>query len=716
MGKGTGAAVEEPERRAAKRQRLDAERRRLPAWSAREKLVELVRENQVLIVIGETGSGKTTQIPRFLYDAGLAKGGLVACTQPRRVAAVTVAQRVAEEMGTELGAGKVGYSIRFDDRTSPNTRIKYLTDGMLLREALVDPRLSRYKVVVLDEAHERTVATDVLFGLLKEVCRQRRDDFRLVVMSATLDAAAFTRYFEGAKAAYVQGRQFPVEVMYTAAPQDSYLDAAIAAALQVHCDEGPGDILVFLTGQDEIESCARLIAERAAALPPPEAADGAAEAAAGDEGEGGEGGEDGIGASRPRELLVLPIYAALPPEQQLRVFQPAPPGTRKVILATNIAETSITIAGVRYVVDTGFVKSRSYSPRLGADCLQVGPISQAQARQRSGRAGREAPGKAFRLYTEASFRQLPPTTLPEIQRTNLASTVLQLKALGIQDVLGFEFMDPPPRAALLRSLELLLALGALDSRGDLTQPTGVQLARLPVEPMYGKVLLASGQMGCSEEALAVVAMVSTDVVFHQPRDKREEAAEAHARFRSAEGDHPTLLAVFRAYSGVTRKGGERASWCRSHFINPRAMRKALDIHTQLREHMQALGIPLRSCGEDSLPLRRALVAGLFPHAAKRQLDGSYKVIATGQAVAIHPSSVLAGKKPECIVFNELVRTTKQYARDATVVEASWLPELAPAYFARQHANAGQQQPPQQQNGLQQNGLQRQQPQRQNGRL
>ncbi|PRW45383.1 ATP-dependent RNA helicase dhx8 isoform A [Chlorella sorokiniana] len=654
------AAPQEKEGRAAKRQRLDAERRRLPAWSAREKLVELVKDNQVLVVIGETGSGKTTQIPRYLHDAGLAQGGAIACTQPRRVAAVTVAQRVAEEMGTELG-GKVGYSIRFDDKTSPQTRIKYLTDGMLLREALVDPKLKRYKVVVLDEAHERTVATDVLFGLLKGVCAARPDDFRLLVMSATLDAAAFTRYFNGAQAAYIQGRQFPVQVMYTSAPEDSYVDAAITAALQVHCDERPGDILVFLTGQEEIEACERLISERGAALPPdPDRS----------------------------ALLVLPIYAALPPEQQLRVFEPTPPNTRKIILSTNIAETSITISGVRYVIDTGFVKSRSYSPRLGADCLQVTPISQAQARQRSGRAGREAPGKAFRLYTEASFQQLPASTLPEIQRTNLASVVLQLKALGIQDVLGFDFMDPPPRAALLRSLELLLALGALDTRGELTKPTGERLARLPVEPMYGKVLLASGEMGCAQEALAVVAMVSTDVVFHLPRGKREEAAEAHARFRSREGDHLTLLAVFRAYTDVSKKGHERASWCRAHFINPRAMRKAVDIHAQLKEHLVALGIPLQSCGEDSLPLRRALVAGLFPHAARRQMDGSYKVIATGQAVAIHPSSVLCGKKAECIVFNELVRTSKQYARDAVAIEAAWLPELAPAYFARQHANAG----------------------------
>lgn len=629
-------------------------------WTAREKLVQQVKDSRVLVVIGETGSGKTTQIPRFLHDAGLAgKDKAIACTQPRRVAAMTVAQRVAEEMGVEIGQ-EVGYSIRFDDRTSPATRIKYLTDGMLLREALLDPLLRRYKVVILDEAHERTVHTDVLFGLLKGVLAQRRDDFRLVVMSATLDAAAFVRYFQGARAAYVQGRQFPVQVLYTAAPQESYLDAAITAALQLHCDEEPeGDVLVFLTGQEEIESCERLIRERAGQLPPD--------------------------PSRP-SLLVLPIYAALPPDQQLKVFQPAPEGTRKIILATNIAETSITISGVRFVVDTGFVKSRSYSPRLGADCLQVAPISQAQARQRSGRAGREGPGKAYRLYTESSFRELAPTTLPEIQRTNLAAVVLQLKALGIQDIIGFDFMDPPPRPALLRALELLLALGALDSRtGELTTPTGQHMSRLPVDPMYGKVLLESGGMGCAREALAVVAMVSTDPVFHTPRERREEAAEVRRRFLSREGDHLTLLNVFRAYQDVDRK--EKVRWCRDNFLSARALRKASDVYEQLLGHLQALGMPIKSCGEETTPLRRALTAGLFPHAAKRQVDGGYKVIATGQSVAIHPSSVLCGKKAECVVFNELVRTTRQYARDAVVIDARWLPELAPSYFARQQANS-----------------------------
>jgi len=415
-------------------------------WSARERLIDAVKKSPVLIVIGETGSGKTTQIPQFLLDAGLAgpSTGVIACTQPRRVAAVTVAQRVAQERGVEVGT-EVGYTVRFDDCTSSRTRLKYMTDGMLLREAMLDPHLKRYRAVILDEAHERTVATDVLLGLLKEARAARGADFRLLVMSATLDAAGFQAYFPGARAAYVEGRLHPVDIMYTMKPQESYLDAAITAALQLHCDEGPGDALVFLTGQDEIQSAERLIRERAAALP---------------------------SDSRRLQLEVVPMYAALPPEAQMRAFAPAPEGTRKIVLSTNIAETSITIPGVRYVIDSGFVKMRAYNAHLGAACLEVAPVSKAQARQRSGRAGREAAGRCFRLYTEDAFSQLTATTEPEIKRANLAAVVLQLKSLGIEDILSFDFMDPPPKAALLRALELLYALGALDVKGQLTSPLG----------------------------------------------------------------------------------------------------------------------------------------------------------------------------------------------------------------------------------------------------
>jgi ATP-dependent RNA helicase DHX8/PRP22 len=650
------------------RLRLDVERRELPMWSAREKLIQAVKKSPVLVVVGETGSGKTTQIPQFLLDAGFAgTRGLIACTQPRRVAAMTVAQRVAQERGCELGE-EVGYTVRFDDCTGPSTRIKYMTDGMLLREALLDPKLKRYSVVILDEAHERTVSTDVLLGLLKAAREARKGDFRLLVMSATLDAAGFTRYFPESGAAYVEGRQHPVEILYTATPQDSYLDAAITTALQVHCDESSGDILVFLTGQDEIEAAERLLNEKAAALPL----------------------VDLNSKDFPRPaLLVIPMYAALPPEAQMKAFTPALPGVRKIVLCTNIAETSVTIPGVRYVIDSGVVKTRAYSARLGADCLEVCPVSQAQARQRSGRAGREGPGKAFRLYAEDTFAQLTATTEPEIKRANLATVVLQLKALGIADPLSFDFMDSPPKLALLRALELLLALGALDNKGNLTDPMGTRLARLPVDPMYGRCLIMSGDLGCSEEMLGVVAMVSCDAaVFISPGEKREEAMEAHRRFAARHGDHLTSLAVFIAWKAVPQKDQKR--WCSENFINSRALRKANDVYLQLKGHLEDLKIPLRSCGDgdsEYASLRRALVTGLFPHAAKLQIDGNkYRVVSTGQEVFLHPSSVLHGKRAECIVFNELVRTTKQYARGVSAVESGWLAELVPAYFTRMNAN------------------------------
>ncbi|KAF8063655.1 RID1 [Scenedesmus sp. PABB004] len=696
---------------AAKRARLAAERRALPMWGARAALLAEARAHATLVVVGETGSGKTTQIPQFLLEGGLAgRGGLIAVTQPRRVAAMSVAARVAQEMGVKLGA-EVGYSIRFDDATSPATRIKYMTDGMLLREALIDPLLRQYDVVIVDEAHERSVHTDVLLGLLKQVQarraapgggaeqpeqpaqhggpqqqqqqqqqqqlpqqqqrrsgghaaahgRRRQDGacgaLRLLVMSATLDAGAFLDYFGGSRGLSVAGRSHAVEVLYTAAPEDNYLDAALRAALQVHVDEPPGDVLVFLTGQEEIDSLARLLEERAAALP--------------------DGGRGGLG------LAVLPIYAALPPEQQVKVFEPAPPGTRKVVLATNIAETSITIPGVRYVIDTGFVKARGYSARLGVDSLQVVPVSQAQARQRSGRAGRDAPGKAFRLYTEASFGALPAASPPEITRVNLGAVVLQLKALGVPDPAAFDFISPPPRAAVARSLELLLALGALDAAGDLTPHTGAALARLPVDPMFGKVLLAGAAAGCGLEAVQVVAMVSADNVFFNPRGKADAVAATRAKFVSPEGDQLTLLAVLRGFLAVERR--RRAEWASDNYVNIRALRRALDIASQLAGHLEALGLPLKSCGSDPLPVARALTAGLFPHAARRRPDGTYTVLATGQVVALHPSSVLRGRAPEVVVFSELVRTTRHYAREVTRIQAAWLPELAPAFFAAKAA-------------------------------
>ncbi|XP_048448906.1 ATP-dependent RNA helicase DHX8-like, partial [Rhincodon typus] len=373
------------------------QRESLPIYRLKEQLVQAVHDNQVLIVIGETGSGKTTQITQYLAEAGYTTRGKIGCTQPRRVAAMSVAKRVSEEYGCCLGQ-EVGYTIRFEDCTSPETVIKYMTDGMLLRECLIDPDLSPYAIIMLDEAHERTIHTDVLFGLLKKTVK-KRPDMKLIVTSATLDAVKFSQYFYEAPIFTIPGRTYPVEVLYTKEPETDYLDASLITVMQIHLTEPPGDILVFLTGQEEIDTACEILYERMKSM----------------------------GPDVP-ELIILPVYSALPSEMQTRIFDPAPPGSRKVVIATNIAETSLTIDGIYYVVDPGFVKQKVYNSKTGIDQLVVTPISQAQAKQRAGRAGRTGPGKCYRLYTERAYRdEMLTTNVPEIQRTNLASTVLSLK-------------------------------------------------------------------------------------------------------------------------------------------------------------------------------------------------------------------------------------------------------------------------------------------------
>ncbi|XP_048518718.1 ATP-dependent RNA helicase DHX8 [Dendroctonus ponderosae] len=415
------------------------QRQSLPIYKLKEELRKAVTDNQILIVIGETGSGKTTQITQYLAEAGFTARGKIGCTQPRRVAAMSVAKRVAEEFGCRLGQ-EVGYTIRFEDCTSPETIIKYMTDGMLLRECLMDLDLKGYAVVMLDEAHERTIHTDVLFGLLKQAVT-KRPELKLIVTSATLDAVKFSQYFFEAPIFTIPGRTFPVEVLYTKEPETDYLDASLITVMQIHLREPPGDILLFLTGQEEIDTACEILYERMKSLGP-----------------------------EVPELIILPVYSALPSEMQTRIFDPAPPGSRKVVIATNIAETSLTIDGIFYVVDPGFVKQKVYNSKTGMDSLVVTPISQAQAKQRAGRAGRTGPGKCYRLYTERAYRdEMLPTPVPEIQRTNLATTVLQLKTMGINDLLHFDFMDAPPVESLIMALEQLHSLSALDDEGLLTR-------------------------------------------------------------------------------------------------------------------------------------------------------------------------------------------------------------------------------------------------------
>lgn len=617
----------------------------LPIAKLKNELMGAISSNQVLVVIGETGSGKTTQMTQYMVELGLTKRGIVGCTQPRRVAAVSVAKRVAEEYGCALGE-QVGYSIRFEDVTSKETIIKYMTDGMLMREYLADNDLNRYSALMLDEAHERTIHTDVLFGLLKDLCR-RRPDLKIIVTSATLDAEKFSTYFFQCPIFTIPGRTFPVEILYTKEAESDYLDAAMITVMQIHLSEPAGDILVFLTGQEEIDVCCETLFNRMQAL----------------------------GDLAP-ELIILPVYSSLPSEMQSRIFEPAPQGTRKCVVATNIAEASLTIDGIFYVIDPGMAKMKAFNPKIGMDSLVVTPISQASARQRAGRAGRTGPGKCYRLYTEQAYKtEMLATNIPEIQRTNLGNVVLQLKAMGINDLLGFDFMDPPPVATMVGAMESLHALGALDDEGLLTR-LGRKMAEFPLEPNLSKMLILSVDLGCSEEILIITSMLSVENPFYRPRDKQAQADMRKAKFHQAEGDHLTLLAVYKGWEASKFSN----PWCFENFVQARSMKRAQDVRKQLVTIMDRYKLDLLSAGKNYKLICKAITAGFFTHAAKKDPQEGFRTLVDQNPVYIHPSSALFNKNPEFVIYHELVLTTKEYMRNVMEIDARWLVELAPAFY------------------------------------
>lgn len=621
------------------------QRKSLPVYHFKKQFLQAVKEHQVLVVVGETGSGKTTQLTQYLAEAGFANDGIIGCTQPRRVAAMSVAKRVAEEVGCKLGE-EVGYTIRFEDCTSPATKIKYMTDGMLQREVLMDPDMKRYSVIMLDEAHERTISTDVLFALLKKTMK-RRPDFKVIVTSATLDADKFSVYFNSCPIFKIPGRTFDVETVYVKEPEEDYLEAALLTVMTIHLSEPPGDILLFLTGQEEIDTSCEILYERMKAL----------------------------GPSVP-ELIILPVYSALPSEMQSRIFDPAPPGSRKVVIATNIAETSLTIDHIYYVIDPGFSKQNAYDPKLGMDSLIVTPISQAQANQRKGRAGRTGPGKCFRLYTEAAFHsEMLPTPIPEIQRQNLAHTILMLKAMGINDLLHFDFMDPPPTNTMLSALEELYALSALDDEGLLTR-LGRKMADFPMEPAQAKVLIASVDLGCSDEMLSIVAMLAQPTVFYRPKEKQSQADQKKSKFHDQHGDHLTMLNVFNAW----KQNGFSNPWCHENFIQGRSMKRAKDVRDQLVKIMERYKHPIRSCGRNTNIVRQALCSGYFRNSARKDPSEGYKTLIEGTPVSLHPSSALFGKQAEWVIYHTLVMTSKEYMHCTTSIEPKWLVEAAPTFF------------------------------------
>ncbi|XP_052185783.1 probable pre-mRNA-splicing factor ATP-dependent RNA helicase DEAH4 isoform X2 [Diospyros lotus] len=632
----------------------------LPILQFEEKIVETVEQNPVVVIIGETGSGKSTQLSQILHRRGFTKSGIIAVTQPRRVAAVSVARRVAQELSVQLGE-EVGYAIRFEDRTSEKTYIKYLTDGVLLRESLSNPELNQYSVIVLDEAHERSLNTDILLGLMKRLIKMRSSNLKVLVTSATLDGEKVSRFFSNCPVLNVPGKLFPVEIFYSTESPKSYIESALKTAIDIHVREPGGDVLIFMTGQDDIEKLVKKLEERVQSL------------------------EEGS----CMDAIILPLHGSLPPELQVRVFSPPPPNCRRFIVATNIAETSLTVDGVVYVIDSGYVKQRLYNPSTGMHSLDVIQISRVQANQRAGRAGRTCPGKCYRLYPSVAYREeFVDATIPEIQRTSLAGSVLYLKSLDLPDIdiLKFDFLDPPSFESLEDALKQLYLIDAIDENGSITA-IGRTMAELPLEPSLSRTLLEANEYGCLSQALTVAAMLSAETALLPGRSKSTEKKRKHEPSDlpdgSGWGDHIQLLQIFELWHQTDYD----MQWCKDNNLQVRGMKFVRDVRRQLSQIMQKIAkgsLDVQTNGrwkesrEDYRKLRKALCVGYGNQLAERMIrHNGYRTVGfKPQLVQVHPSSVLRtdedGMLPNYVVYHELISTTRPFMRNLCEVEMSWV--------------------------------------------
>jgi ATP-dependent helicase HrpA len=633
----------------------------LPIAARKDDIAALIRDHQVVVVAGETGSGKTTQLPKICLELGRGVRGMIGHTQPRRIAARAVADRIAEELGVELG-GAVGATVRFNDRTSEQTLIKLMTDGILLAEIQHDRSLSQYDTLIIDEAHERSLNIDFILGYLKQLL-PRRPDLKVIITSATIDPQRFSRHFGDAPVIEVSGRTYPVEVRYRplvelADDEDEPADGepverdqpqAICEAVKELTAEGPGDILVFCSGEREIRDTAEALAK----LPD---------------------------ADR-RE--VLPLYARLTAAEQHRVFQPH--GKPRVVVATNVAETSLTVPGIRYVIDPGTARVSRYSHRTKVQRLPIEAVSQASANQRKGRCGREAPGICVRLYAEADFEARPEFTDPEILRTSLASVILQMASLGLGDVAAFPFVDPPDRRQIKDGVLLLHELGALegprqqvDSGAHKLTPLGRRLARLPIDPRLARMVLEADRNGCLREVMVIAAALSIQDPRERPSDKRQAADEKHRRFADESSD---FLAFLNLWNYLREKQDELTSnqfrrLCRAEFLNYLRIREWQDVHSQLRQVARQLGLTPNDADADPSRIHMSLLSGLLSHIGLMDPDKREYLGARNARFAIFPGSGLFKKPPKAVMAAELVETSRLWARVAAAIQPEWVEPLA----------------------------------------
>ncbi|MGN8258305.1 ATP-dependent RNA helicase HrpA [Pseudomonas sp. SMSB3] len=634
----------------------------LPIAAKRDEIKKALAEHQVLVIAGETGSGKTTQLPKICLEMGRGSHGLIAHTQPRRIAARSVAARVAEELGTPLGA-LVGYQVRFEDQSDANTLVKLMTDGILLAETQHDRFLERYDTIIVDEAHERSLNIDFLLGYLKTLLH-RRPELKLIITSATIDLERFSKHFDNAPIIEVSGRTFPVETWYrpltseqdeegNQVEDDLTVDQAILATLdeiaqhERSVGKGPGDVLVFLPGEREIRDAAEIL--RKAQL---------------------------------RHTEILPLYARLSPAEQQRIFQPHP--GRRVVLATNVAETSLTVPGIRYVIDSGTARISRYSYRAKVQRLPIEAVSQASANQRKGRCGRVEPGICVRLYSEEDFNSRPAFTDPEILRTNLAAVILQMLHLRLGAIDAFPFIEPPDGKAISDGFNLLQELSAVNRENQLT-PIGRQLARLPIDPRLGRMLLEGARLGSLQEVLIVTSALSVQDPRERPPERQQAADQAHAQWKDVDSDFAALVNLWRGFEEQRQAltANPLRNWCRKQFLNYLRLREWRDAHRQLALICRDLQLAVNKDACDYQKMHKAILSGLLSQIGHKTEDGDYQG-ARQRRFWVHPSSGLGRKRPQWVMAAELVETTKLYARMVAKIEPDWIEPLAGHLVKKNH--------------------------------